>query len=228
MPVGQDQVAHVELTREVARRFNLFYGPRSASVQEKMEEAASDKQKMAALEGGARTYAAVLPEPQVLLTPSPKLPGHRRTKDVKSYGNSILMTDPFPIVMQKAMSMSNGGQRPTQYDPAIREICPVGDLHRIFSTPEVDAHIRIGCTTASIRCDECKNLLGISISAHTQPMFNRRMELEADPDRRVWDILEEGARRASKRAEQTMEEVRAVTGLSREPLRRPHGRIRTW
>jgi tryptophanyl-tRNA synthetase len=215
VPVGQDQVAHVELTREVARRFNLFYGPRSASVQEKMEEAASDKQKMAALEGGARTYAAVLPEPQVLLTPSPKLPGTDGRKMSKSYGNSILMTDPFPIVMQKAMSMSNGGQRPTQYDPGDPEICPVGDLHRIFSTPEVDAHIRIGCTTASIRCDECKNLLGISISAHTQPMFNRRMELEADPDR-VWDVLEEGARRASKRAEQTMEEGRAVTGLSRD------------
>jgi tryptophanyl-tRNA synthetase len=216
VPVGQDQVAHVELTRDVARRFNLFYGPRSAAIQWKMEEAAaSDRQKMAALEGGPRTYGAVLPEPQVLLTPSPKLPGTDGRKMSKSYGNSILMTDPLPVVMQKAHSMSNGGQRPTQYDPGDPEICPVGDLHRIFSTPEVDAHIRIGCTTASIRCDECKNLLGISISNHTQPIFNRRMELEANPDR-VWDVLEEGARRASKRAEQTMEEVRAVTGLSRD------------
>jgi tryptophanyl-tRNA synthetase len=117
--------------------------------------------------------------------------------------------------MQKALSMSNGGQRPTQSDPGDPEICPVGDLHRIFSIPEVDAHIRKGCISASIRCDECKNLLGASIARHTQPIFNRRMELESNPDY-VWSVLDDGAARARKRAEETMQEVRAVTGLSRD------------
>jgi tryptophanyl-tRNA synthetase len=215
VPVGQDQVAHVELTREVARRFNLFYGAKSAIVAGKFEAALTDKEKMKTLEGEPRTAEAILREPQVLLTPSPKLPGTDGRKMSKSYGNSILMTDPLPIVMQKTQSMSNGGQRPTQYDPGDPEICPVGDLHRVFSKPEVDAHIRKGCTTATIRCDECKNLLGLSISQYTQPIFNRRMELEAKPNR-VWEVLDEGASRASARAEQTMQEVRAVTGLSRD------------
>jgi tryptophanyl-tRNA synthetase len=205
VPVGQDQVAHVELTREVAGRFNHLYAGN--------------------VEGGSIAkypgticppiLSGILPEPQVLLTPSPKLPGTDGRKMSKSYGNSILMTDPLPILMQKAQSMSNGGQRPTQYDPGDPEICPVGDLHRVFSTPEVDAHIRKGCTTATIRCDECKHLVGLSIARHTQPIFNRRMELEANPDR-IWDVLDEGAARASVRAEQTMQEVRAVTGLSRD------------
>jgi tryptophanyl-tRNA synthetase len=211
VPVGQDQVAHVELTREVARRFNSSYGPKrivpgiygptAGPFTFPVEEDTDQPQ--------------ILPEPEVLLTPSPKLPGTDGRKMSKSYGNSILMTDPFPVVMQKAMSMSNGGQRPTQYVAGNPEICPVGDLHRIFSTPEVDAHIRKGCTTATIRCDECKNLLGISISQHTQPIFNRRMELESNPDR-VWDALDEGARRASKTAEATMKELRKSTGLSRD------------
>jgi tryptophanyl-tRNA synthetase len=58
-------------------------------------------------------------------------------------------------------------------------------------------------------------MLGNSIARHTQPIFNRRMELEADPER-VWAILDEGAARAERRAEQTMLEVRAVTGMSRD------------
>jgi tryptophanyl-tRNA synthetase len=207
VPVGQDQVAHVELTREVAGRFNHLY-PQKADV-------GSIVNHPGAITIGPPILTGILPEPQVLLTPSPKLPGTDGRKMSKSYGNSILMTDPLMVVMQKAHSMSNGGQRPTQHDPGDPEICPVGDLHRVFSTPEVDAHIRKGCTTATIRCDECKALVGSSIARHTHPIFNRRMELEADPDK-VWDALDEGAARASLRAEQTMQEVREVTGLSRD------------
>jgi tryptophanyl-tRNA synthetase len=215
VPVGQDQVAHVEITREIARRFNLFYGSKPASVQTEFTSSSTDKDKITALVAKPRTYEAILPEPQVLLTPSPKLPGIDGRKMSKSYGNTIGMADPAPVVMQKAMSMSNGGQRPTQNDPGDPEVCPVGDLHRIFSIPEVDAHIRKGCVSASIRCDECKNLLGNSIARHTQPIFNRRNELESNPDY-VWGVLEAGAARARQRAEETMQEVRAVTGLSRD------------
>jgi tryptophanyl-tRNA synthetase len=210
VPVGQDQVAHVELTREVARRFNYLYPSPGSRREAPGTKGLGDSSILPLLDPDP-----ILREPEVLLTPSPKLPGIDGRKMSKSYGNSILITDPLPVVMQKAMSMSNGGQRPTQNDPGNPEICPVGDLHRIFSTPEVDAHIRKGCTTATIRCDECKNLLGISISQHTQPIFNRRMELESNPDR-VWDALDEGARRASKTAEATMKEVRKSTGLSRD------------
>jgi tryptophanyl-tRNA synthetase len=218
VPVGQDQAAHVEITREVARRFNFLYPSNAQLVNRptftKFDD--SDEGGQPQIEEALGSFDnVILPEPQILLTPSPKLPGTDGRKMSKSYGNTILMSDPLPIVMQKAHSMSNGGQRPTQHDPGDPEICPVGDLHRAFSTPEVDAHIRRGCTTATIRCDECKNLVGISIAKHTQPIFNRRMELEENPDR-VWEILEAGGLRAAARAEQTMLQVRSVTGVSRD------------
>ena len=206
VPVGQDQVAHVELTREVAGRFNHLYGGNA------------QKGEIARYPGamlGPAILSKILPEPQVLLTPSPKLPGTDGRKMSKSYANTILMTDPLMAVLQKTHGMSNGGQRPTQHDPGDPEICPVGDLHRVFSTAEVDAHIRRGCTTATIRCDECKYLAGVSIGGQTHAIFNKRMELEADPDK-VWNILDDGSRRAAARAEQTMREIRAVTGLSRD------------
>ena len=84
VPVGQDQQAHVEFTREVARRFNHFYKLRWWC---------------------RRTFTLCLPEPKVLLTPSPKLPGTDGRKMSKSYGNTILLTDPEPVVRQKLKTM---------------------------------------------------------------------------------------------------------------------------
>jgi tryptophanyl-tRNA synthetase len=215
VPVGQDQESHVELTREVARRFNTLYRRRSSPTNSLLREAVAATRQYPEAQEFAEQFVYVLPEPEVLLTPSPKLPGIDGRKMSKSYGNTILMTDPFSVVMEKTHSMSNGGQRPTQHDPGNPEICPVGDLHRIFSEPLIDDRIRAGCMTATIRCDECKHLLGTAIGSKTHTILNRRMELEENPDR-VWQILEEGTERATRRAEETMREIRNVTGLSRD------------
>ncbi len=216
VPVGQDQESHVELTREVARKFNFLYGPKGTpSVTPDNNSFNQNDVDYARNIDDLLHTRTILPDPQVLLTPSPKLPGIDGRKMSKSYGNAILMTDPFSVVMEKTHSMSNGGQRPTQYDPGNPEICPVGDLHRIFSEPSVDAHIRTGCLTATIRCDECKHLLGSAIGSKTHGILDRRLRLEEDPDR-VWGILEEGTRNATRRAEETMREIRNVTGLSRD------------
>jgi len=206
VPVGADQVAHVELTREVARKFNHLYSPKrivpgptdSAQIQTE-----PDPDRL------------VLNEPQVLLTPSPKLPGTDGRKMSKSYGNAIYLTDALPIILSKTHGMSNGGQRPTQHDPGNPEICPVGDLHRVFSEKHVDSHIRTGCLNATIRCDECKQLCGSSIYTVIHPIQQRRQELESKPDI-IWDVLRNGSQRAQQTAEVTMKEVRAVTGLSRD------------
>jgi len=209
VPVGADQVAHVELTREVARKFNHLYSPKrivsspqspSASLQIQTE---LDPQKL------------VLNEPEVLLTPSPKLPGIDGRKMSKSYGNAIYLTDRLDIVQRKMQSMTNGGQRPTQADPGNPEICPVGDLHRVFSRPEIDSQIRTGCTTATIRCDECKFKAALSIFVTLQPIQDRRNELE-NKAATVWEVLENGVERARKAADVVMKDVRAVTGLSRD------------
>jgi tryptophanyl-tRNA synthetase len=188
VPVGQDQVAHVELTREVARRFNQFYP------------------------GKAPANELVLPEPRVLLTPSPKLPGTDGRKMSKSYGNTILLSDPEPVVRQKLKPMVTDPARVRRSDPGNPEVCPVFDLHKVFSSAETQEKAREGCTTAGIGCIECKSWVADAIVAELAPIQERRAKYEANPVL-VTEILEAGSVRAAARAEQTMREVRAAVGL---------------
>ena len=209
VPVGADQVAHVELTREVARKFNQLYSPKRIVDGPQSPTAAFHVQTE------PDPGRLILNEPQVLLTPSPKLPGTDGRKMSKSYGNAIYLTDSLPVILGKTHGMSNGGQRPTQRDPGNPDICPVGDLHRVFSESYTDTHIRSGCLNATIRCDECKQLCGASIFTVIQPIQQRRQELANKPDT-IWEVLQNGSERAQKTAEVVMKEVRAVTGLSRD------------
>src|ERR1017187_7245041 len=147
VPVGQDQAAHVEITREIARRFNHLYGSRKAAVDAKSGHISghiSDKDRLAELE--AQTdVKQVLPEPKVLLTPSPKLPGTDGRKMSKSYGNTIQMTDSEPEVRKKLKTMVTDPARVRRTDPGDPDKCPVGDLHKVFSTPETLAKVYEGC-----------------------------------------------------------------------------------
>ena len=184
VPVGNDQTAHVELTREVARRFNQFY---------KLED------------------REVLPEPKVLLTPSPKLPGTDGRKMSKSYGNTIEMTDPEPVVRQKLKTMVTDPARVRRTDPGDPDKCPVGDLHKVFSTPETLAKVYEGCRTAGIGCIECKSWAADALVQVLKPIQERRESFGAAE---VDDILKDGSDRARVRAEQTMVEVRAAMQLT--------------
>jgi tryptophanyl-tRNA synthetase len=196
VPVGQDQAAHVELTREIARRFNQYY---SQSTGHKAQG------------------AEVLPEPKALLTPSPKLPGTDGRKMSKSYGNFILLTDPEAEIRKKLKSMVTDPARVRRSDPGNPDKCPVGDLHKVFSTAETLAKVYEGCTTAGIGCIECKGWAADAIVSALKPIQERRKPYEENPEL-VWEILEDGGARARKRAEQTMVEVRDVMGLA--PRRR--------
>lgn len=207
VPVGQDQVAHVELTREVARKFNQLYSPRHlVTGADKMATEEIDPQRK------------ILPEPEVLLTPSPKLPGIDGRKMSKSYGNSILLSEHPESVIEKMSRMSNGGQRNPQTEPGEPDICPVGDMHALFSEKDVNEYVRTGCRTAAILCSECKAMAANSINLRLAPIRQRREQLEDSPAQ-VWEILEAGAKRAAARAELTMQQVRDAMGLSR--VRRP-------
>ncbi len=188
VPVGQDQQAHVELTREVARRFNQFY---------KLD--------------GAPDGRDVLPEPQVLLTPSPRLPGTDGRKMSKSYGNTIELTDPEPVVRQKLKTMVTDPARVRRRDPGEPDKCPVGDLHKVFSTPETLAKVYDGCRSAGIGCIECKGWAADALVQMLQPMQERRAGFSGPL---VKEILEEGSSRARARAEQTMRQVRAAMQLT--------------
>jgi tryptophanyl-tRNA synthetase len=199
VPVGIDQAAHVEITREIARRFNHLY-PKKA---EDMVRASS-----------AAQAAHVLPEPKVLLTPSPKLPGTDGRKMSKSYGNTILMSDPEPEVRAKLKTMVTDPARIRRTDPGNPDVCPVFDLHKVFSTDEKQAEVRAGCTSAGIGCIQCKGWLADAVVTELQPIQERRQYFEANPDE-VDAILDEGAFRANGRTAVTMRQVFSAVGLSR-------------
>ena len=206
VPVGQDQVAHVELTREVARRFNYYY-PKSTSVREALHGSLPEGvQPLPVLD-------PILPEPQVLLTPSPKLPGTDGRKMSKSYGNTILLTDPEPVVRQKLKPMVTDPARVRRSDRGNPDICPVGDLHKVFSSPETLAKVYDGCKSASIGCIECKGWVADAVVKELAPIQERRVRYEQDLPL-VQEILDAGSKQATARAEQTMQEVRAAMGLS--------------
>ena len=143
VPVGEDQVAHVELTREIARRFNGFYGE-------------------------------VFPEPKSLLTVAPKLPGSDGRKMSKSYGNTILLTDAEPVVRQKLKTMVTDPARVRRSDPGNPDVCPVGDLHKIFSDRATMDKVNVGCRSAGIGCIECKSWAADALVQLLSPMQERR------------------------------------------------------
>ena len=212
VPVGADQVAHVELTREVARRFNLFYGPRSKTTTQHLQAAASDKEKMVALEGEPRTIAEILPEPKVLLTPSPKLPGLDGRKMSKSYNNTIMLSEPEADIRAKLKTMVTDPARVRRTDPGNPDICPVFDLHKVFSSEETQLKAAEGCRTAGIGCIECKSWVADAIIERIAPIQERRRDLESRPSV-IDDVLANGKDRATRRAQQTLDEVQLAMGL---------------
>lgn len=185
VPVGEDQVAHVELTREIARRFNGFYSARKP----------------------------VFPEPQSLLTPAAKLPGTDGRKMSKSYNNAILLTDPEPVLRQKLKTMVTDPARVRRSDPGNPDVCPVGDLHKIFSNRDTIEKVNIGCRSAGIGCIECKSWVADALVKLLVPMQDRRKKFEDNP-RLAWDILEQGSKRARTVTGKIMDEVHEAMNMS--------------
>src|ERR1039457_2912832 len=206
VPVGEDQVPHVELTREVARRFNQFY-PRGRHLIDYSEPLRPDSPySFPTKERPHPTHGMfVFPEPQPLLTPSPKLPGTDGRKMSKSYGNTILLSEPEPVVRQKLKTMVTDPARVRRTDKGDPDKCPVGDLHKVFSSPETMAKVYEGCRSAGIGCIECKSWAADALVKILEPIQQRRA---ATTEKQATEILEAGSLRAAARAEQTMIEVR--------------------
>lgn len=238
VPVGADQVAHVELTREVVRRFNDLYpgdfylapeakpwemdailekarknagepkdSTRTAFSAHQLLQAAQETKKLTGF-----GHHAILPEPEALLTPSPKLPGLDGRKMSKSYKNTIMLSEPEPELRTKLKGMVTDPARVRRDDPGNPDVCPAGDLHKVFSSPETIAKVYDGCTTASIGCIECKSWCADAIITAIAPIQAHRRDLEQRPQV-VNDVLANGRERASKRARETLGEVQAAMGL---------------
>jgi tryptophanyl-tRNA synthetase len=178
VPVGKDQLPHLELTRELARRFNNLYRP-------------------------------VLPEPQEHLTKFPKILGTDGRKMSKSYGNTINLSDPEPVVRQKLKTMVTDPARVRRHDPGNPDVCPVFDFHKIFSPLPIIDQVNRECRTAEIGCIDCKKLVADRIVERMAPMWEARARLTNDP-KELEAVIEEGSRRAKSVAHRTLEEVNAA------------------
>jgi len=153
VPVGKDQLPHVELTREIARRFNFMY------------------------------QCEVFPIPDALLTEVPVLPGLDGRKMSKSYGNCIYITDPEETIREKILKMVTDPQRVRRNDPGNPELSPVFAYHKLYSSPSEVMDIAEGCRTARIGCVDCKKRLITNLLARLRPIREKRIELERDADR---------------------------------------------
>jgi tryptophanyl-tRNA synthetase len=255
VPVGEDQVAHVEITREIARRFNhIFgrdetfpkqvkaalgrlppdqrerYGALRRSFQEGGDQAGlaearalvtaaaglADEQcelLLASLEGD---HHRLLPAPEVLLTPSPKVPGLDGRKMSKSYGNTIGLTEEPASIEKKIKAMTTDPARVRRTDPGTPEKCPVWDLHKLYSSDETRAWVQQGCTTAGIGCLDCKKPVIEKICADATAMRERAAPYLNNPGR-VREILDAGAARARATADETMQVVRGAMNLLPKP-----------
>jgi len=216
VPVGEDQVAHVELTREVARRFNQFY-PLWKWVKCTTDEAEEIRNGVPVRQRPDPRFSDkfVFPEPQPLLTPAAKLPGTDGRKMSKSYGNTILLSEPEASLRQKLKTMVTDPARVRRSDPGDPDKCPVGDLHKIFSTKETMDKVYEGCRSAGIGCIECKSWAADALWQVLEPIQQRRAKYEADP-KLAWDVFETGSTKARAVAEATMVEARKAANLSHD------------
>jgi len=218
VPVGADQVAHVELTREVARRFNFLYGTSGSHSVISGESLAMSMVTWGGVgavpppEDLGKTNV-ILPEPKVLLTPSPKLPGLDGRKMSKSYNNTIMLSDSEADIRAKLKTMVTDPARIRRTDPGNPDVCPVFDLHKVFSSEETQLKAAHGCRTASIGCIECKSWVADAIITTIAPMQAHRRDLETRPQV-ILDVLENGKARAITRAQQTLDEVQHAMGLA--------------
>ncbi len=161
------------------------------------------------LEGGGR---AILPEPAVLLTKSPKVPGLDGRKMSKSYGNTIGLREDPDSVAKKLRAMQTDPARVRRSDPGDPEKCPVWDLHKIYSSEQTKSWVQTGCRSAGIGCLDCKKPLIDSVVAEIDTIRKRAREFEENPEV-VRNIVTEGCERAREAARATMEDVRAAVGL---------------
>ncbi len=252
VPVGEDQVPHVELTREVARRFNYFFG-RSATFRDSIDRAIGQMGKKSAkaffrlqrawleqgdkqahrqgkdlIDGQAnisrqqkdqltgffeRKSRAILPEPEVLLTGSARMPGLDGQKMSKSYGNTIALRDDPKRVGKLLKVMPTDPARVRLTDPGDPEKCPVWQLHRVYSDAEIREWVYAGCRAASFGCLSCKQPLIRKILEEQEEIQERARPYESNPQQ-VKEIIHHGNRKARKTALETMQIVRDAVGTA--------------
>ncbi len=181
VPVGVDQLPHLELTREIARRFNYLYGKE----------------------------VFPLPEP-LLSTEAAKVPGIDGRKMSKSYGNAIFLNDPEDEVRKKVLAMVTDTARPRKSDPGDPENrCVAFNLIKLYTPEDRLREIVEDCKAARLGCRDCKKELAERVVAYLRPLWERRKEVETRQGL-FEEIVSEGNRRAREVARETLELAKEV------------------
>ena len=184
VPVGEDQVQHLELSREIARRWNARFG-----------------------EG-------YFPEPQAKLTPSRRIMGlDGNTKMSKSMGNTVGLLEEPASIWKKLRPAVTDPARVRKTDPGTPEVCNIYHLHRAFSPPDVVSHVETQCRTAGWGCIECKKVLFENVNTELTPIRTRAAEIRSQPEL-VDQVAGDGALTARRVAAVTMREVKDRMGLA--------------
>jgi tryptophanyl-tRNA synthetase len=191
VPVGEDQVQHLELSREIARRWNARFGEN------------------------------FFPEPQAKLTPTRRIMGlDGQSKMSKSIGNTVGLLEEPKQVWDKLRPAVTDPKRVRRQDPGTPEVCNIYHLHKAFSTPETVEHVAVQCSTAGWGCIDCKKVLHESMERDLAPIRARAQEIAAHPER-ITDALGDGTATATRLARETMREVKERMGLASTPVAEP-------
>ena len=152
VPVGEDQIQHVELSREIARRFNARFGEVFPEPKVLLSEA-----------------------PRIMGTDG-------KTKMSKSMNNYIGLLEPAEVIWEKLRTAATCEHRQRRSDPGHPEHCNIFSMHEAFSKPDQVAFIDHGCRTAGIGCIECKQVLFKSMMEEIGPIQNRVKEINEKPE----------------------------------------------
>ena len=185
VPVGEDQLAHLELTREIVRRFKHFF------------------------------KKDIFPEPEALLTREAKILGTDRRKMSKSYGNAINLSDAEDVVRKKVQTMVTDPARIKVSDPGHPDICNVYSYYKIFdpAIPKT-AEVHDWCTGAKKGCTDCKKIFADVLVDRMKPIWQLRKKYESE-NGLVENILKKGRAKASAVARETLQEVKQLLNLYR-------------
>lgn len=181
VPVGEDQLPHLELAREVVRRFHFIY-------QKK-----------------------VFVEPQALLTSTPRLLGLDGRKMSKSYNNFIALDEEEETLQKKVLSMFTDPKRIYRHDKGHPDECNVFNYYSVFF-PQEKEKIKKACLSAQIGCKECKSNLANLLAKFIAPYREKKKKILKEKEI-IYNILEEGRKKAKRVAEETISEIREIMGI---------------
>src|SRR3954464_1199835 len=206
VPVGEDQLQHLELSREIARKWNARF-----------DKPATAKKVIATVKsavGGDEQSEGYFPEPKGLLTPTRRVMGlDGQAKMSKSLGNTVdLLEDPKSI-WEKLRPAVTDPKRVRRTDPGTPEVCNIYHLHKAFSPAETVEHVAVQCRTAGWGCIDCKKVLHESMEKELAPIRGRAKEIAGNPEKMKKDLAT-GAEHARAVASRTMGEVKQMMGLT--------------